>query len=45
MSAVQYFLKSEDAAVLALGFTMSLAIFEAITAISDGYIKMRDARE
>ena len=45
VSAVQYFLKSEDAAVLALGFTMSLAIFEAITAISDGYIKMRDARE
>ena len=45
MSAFQYFLKSEDVAVLALGFTMSLAIVEAVTAISDGYYKMRDAKK
>ena len=44
ISTVQFFLGSEKVAVLALGFTLSLAIFEGITALSDGYSKMQEAK-
>ena len=44
ISTVQLLLGSEEVAVLALGFTLSLAIFESITALSDGYRKMQEAK-
>lgn len=44
ISTVQFLLGSEEVAVLALGFTLSLAIFESITALSDGYRKMKEAK-
>lgn len=44
ISIVQFLLGSEEVAVLALGFTLSLAIFESITALSDGYKKMLEAK-
>lgn len=43
-STVQFLLGREEVAVLALGFTLSLAIFEGITALSDGFRKMREEK-
>lgn len=41
ITTVQFLFGNEEVAVLALGFTLSLAIFESITALSDGYSKMK----
>lgn len=40
-STIQYYSKSEKLAELAVGFTISLAIFESATALSDGIIKIK----
>lgn len=45
ISTIQLLLGSDEVAVLALGFTLSLAIFESITALSDGYKKMKMAKQ
>gem|GEM_PF-1288756 len=45
ISAIQFFLGSKEVATLALGFTLSLAIFESITALSEGYRKMKKAEQ
>lgn len=44
ISMVQFLLKIQDVSELALGFTLSLAIFEGITALSDGYLKMQRSK-
>lgn len=44
ISSIQLLLEIEEASVLALGFTLSLAIFECLTALSDGYRKMHDIK-
>jgi hypothetical protein len=41
---LQFLLKNQDVAELALGFTLALAIFESITALSEGYLKMYSAK-
>lgn len=43
-SIVQYYSKSEKLAELAIGFTISLAIFESVTALSDGIEKIENKR-
>jgi len=40
VSAIQFFLKSDSMTETAIGFTMALAIFESVTALSDGIEKM-----
>lgn len=45
ISTVQFLLGSEEVTVLALGFTLSLAIFEATTALADGCSKMQRAKQ
>ncbi len=45
ISAIQLFLGREDIALLAIGFTLSLSVFEGITALSDGYKKMHEAKQ
>lgn len=40
-STIQYYSKSEKLVELAVGFTISLAIFESATALSDGIIKIK----
>lgn len=40
-SIIQYYSKSEKLAELAIGFTISLAIFESATALSDGIEKIK----
>ena len=42
ISTLQFLFRSEDVAVLALGFTLSLAIFESVTALSDGFNRMQN---
>ena len=44
-SIIQYYSKSEKLAELAIGFTISLAIFESTTALSDGLEKMNEVRK
>lgn len=44
ISLIQYLCESSYATELALGFTLSLAIFESITAISNGYSKLESAK-
>lgn len=44
ISLIQFLLKNQDVAELALGFTLSLAIFESITALSEGYSKICSAK-
>ncbi|WP_448861293.1 hypothetical protein [Clostridium sp.] len=41
VSAIQFFLKSDGMAETAIGLTMALAIFESVSAISDGYKKIK----
>ena len=43
-SAIQYYTKSANLAESAIGFTISLSIFESITAFSDGYQKIRQKK-
>lgn len=44
ISVVQYLLENQDVAELALGFTLALAIFESVTALSEGYSKISDIK-
>lgn len=44
ISLVQFLLRNQNVAELALGFTLALAIFESITALSEGYLKMCSAK-
>ena len=44
ISMVEFLLKIEDVGVIALGFTLSLAIFESATALSEGYSKMHEVK-
>lgn len=41
ISIVQFLLKIQDTAEIALGFTLALAIFEGATALTDGYFKIK----
>lgn len=41
ISIIQIFLTTANVAELALGFTLSLAIFESVTALDDGYKNMK----
>ena len=43
-SVIQYYAKSLNLDELAIGFTISLSIFESITAFSDGYQKIKQKR-
>lgn len=40
ISIIQFLLKNEDVGELALGFTIALAIFDCVNALSEGYSKM-----
>ncbi len=44
ISLVQFLLFNTDVEILALGFTISLAIFEGIDALFEGYLKMKKSR-
>ena len=44
ISVIQIFFTTANVAELALGFTLSLAIFESVSALSDGYKNMQEAK-
>ena len=44
ISIIQVFLTTANVAELALGFTLSLAIFESVTALDDGYKNMKKSK-
>lgn len=44
VSLIQFLRKSPDVAELALGFTLALAIFESVAALSEGFMKLRSAK-
>ena len=44
ISIIQVFFTTANVAELALGFTLSLAIFESITALDDGYKNMKKSK-
>lgn len=45
ISIIQLTMSNQDVAELAIGFTLSLAIFESIIALSEGYIKINDSKK
>lgn len=45
ISTIQYSFKGQEFGELVLGFSLSLAIFESITALSEGYKKMSNAQK
>lgn len=45
ISMIQFCLKNQEVSELALGFTLSLAIFESIIALFEGYLQIHEAKE
>jgi hypothetical protein len=44
ISLIQFLLYNTDVEILTLGFTMSLAMFECVGALFEGYSKMQEAK-